>query len=148
MTDDEIAKVEMPKIDLPNMEMPKAFREMAENGVEQTRKACTQAKMASEEAADLFEVTYEAAAKHAACLNRKLIDNARSNTRAAFDFVHELLGEKSPSEFFELSDRQMRKQFEILSAQNEELWGLAQRIATQTAGAVDEGVSKAVDKAT
>ena len=140
-------KFEMPKFDLANTEMPQAFREMAEKGVEQTRDAYTKAKVASEEAVDLLENTYEAAAKRATDYNRKLIAIVRSNTRAAFDNVHELLGAKSPSEFIELSTAQMRKQAEIVSAQNQELCGLAQEIATEAAGAIKTGVSKAFNKA-
>ena len=120
---------------------------MAEKGVEHTRDAYTKAKVASEEAVDLFENTYEAAAKRATDYNRKLIAIVRSNTRAAFDNVHELLGAKSPSEFIELSTAQMRKQAEIVSAQNKELCGLAQEIATEAAGAIKIGVSKALNKA-
>ena len=66
-------KFEMPKFDLANTEMPEAFREMAEKGVEHTRDAYTKAKVASEEAVDLLENTYEAAAKRATDYNRKLI---------------------------------------------------------------------------
>jgi hypothetical protein len=69
-----IPKFTMPKFDLPNMELPEAFREMAEKGVEQTRDACAKAKVASEEAADMLENTYEAAAKRATDYNRKLIE--------------------------------------------------------------------------
>lgn len=140
-------KFEMPKFDLANTEMPEAFREMAEKGVEHTRDAYTKAKVASEEAVDLLENTYEAAAKRAIDYNRKLIAIVRSNTRAAFDNVHELLGAKSPSEFIELSTAQMRKQTEIVSAQSKELCGLAQEIATEAAGAIKTGVSKAFNKA-
>ena len=140
-------KFEMPIFDLANTEMPEAFREMAEKGVEQTRDAYTKAKVASEEAVDLLENTYEAAAKRATDYNRKLIAIVRANTRAAFDNVHELLGAKSPSEFIELSTGQMRKQAEIVSAQNKELCGLAQEIATEAAGAIKTGVSKAFNKA-
>jgi phasin len=143
-----IPKFEMPKFDLPNMEMPEAFREMAEKGVEHTRDAYAKAKVASEEAADLLENTYEAAAKHAADYNRKLIEIARTNTRAAFDYVHELLGVKSPSEFIELSTAQMRKQFAIVSAQNKELSTLTQEIATEVAGTIKAGVPKIFNKAT
>ena len=67
--------------------------------------------------------------------------------RAAFDNVHELLGAKSPSEFFELSTAQMRKQFEIVSGQNNELCALTQEIATEAAGAIKTGSSKAFNKA-
>jgi phasin len=141
-----IPKFEMPKFDLPNIEMPEAFREMAEKGVERTKDACEKAKVASEQAADLFENTYEAAVKRATDYNHKLIEIARTNTRAAFDYVHELLGVKSPSEFIELSTAQMRKQFEIASAQNKELCALAQEMATEAAEKIKTGVSKVFNK--
>ena len=143
-----IPRFAMPKFDLPNMEMPEAFREMAEKGVEQTRDAYAKAKVASEEAADLLENTYEAAAKRATDYSRKLIEITRTNTRAAFDYVHELLGVKSPSEFIALSTAQMRKQFEIVSEQNKELGALAQEIATEAAGTIKASMSKAVNKVT
>ena len=63
----------MPTFDLPKMEMPE-HRDMAEKGVEQTRDAYAKAKVASEEAADLLENTYEAAAKRATDYNGKLIE--------------------------------------------------------------------------
>jgi len=140
-------KFEMPKFDLANTEMPEAFREMAEKGVERSRDAYAKAKVASEEAVDLLENTYETAAKRATDYNRKLIAIVRTNTRAAFDSVHELLGAKSPSEFIELSTAQMRKQFEIVSTQNKELCALAQEMATEAAGTIKTGVSKAFTKA-
>ena len=148
MPDYGIPKFEIPKFDLPNMEMPEAFREMAEKGVEQARDAYAKAKIASEEAADLLENTYETAAKRATDYNLKLFEIARTNTRAAFDYAHELLGVKSPSEFIELSTAQMRKQFEIVSAQNKELCALAQEMATEAAGTIKTSVSKALNKAT
>ena len=74
--------------------------------------------MASEEAADLLENTYATAAKGATDYNLKLIEIARTNTRAAFDYAHELWSVKSPSEFIELATAHMRKQFDIASAQN------------------------------
>ena len=141
MPDYGIPKFAMPKFDLPNMEMPEAFRDMAERGVEQTRDAYAKVKVASEEAADLLENTYEAAAKRATNYNRKLIEIARTNTRAAFDYVHELLGVKSPPELIALSTAQMRKQFEIVSEQNKELCSLAQEMATEAAGTIKTAVS-------
>jgi phasin len=147
MPDYGIPKFEMPKFGVSKVEMPEAFREMAEKGVEQTRNAYARAKVASEEAVDLLENTCEAAAKRATDYNRKLIAIVRTNTRAAFDNVHELLAAKSLSEFIELSTAQMRKQFDIASAQNKELCGLAQEITTEAAGAITTGVSKAFNRA-
>ena len=54
---------------------------------------------------------------------------------------------KSPPELIELSTAQMRKQFEIVSAQNKELCALAQEIATEAAGTIKTSVSKVLDKA-
>jgi phasin len=147
MPDNGMPKFEMPKFALPNTEMPAAFREVAEKGVEQTRDAYAKAKVASEEAIDLLENTYATAAKRATDYNHKLIEIVRTNTCAAFDNVHELLGAKSPSEFFELSTAQMRKQFEIVSGQNKELCALTQKMATEPV-AIKTGVSKALNKAT
>src|ERR1700740_2682173 len=84
--DYRIPKFEMPKFDLPTMEMPEAFREMAEKGVDRTKDAYAKAKVASEEAANLLENTYDATD-----YNRKLIEIARVNTRATYDYVDALL---------------------------------------------------------
>jgi phasin len=143
-----IANFEMPKFDLPNMEMPEAFREIAEKGVAQAKDTCERVKAASEEAADLLENTYAVMAKGLTEYNLKLIEIARTNTRAAFDCTHELLGVKSPSEFIELSTAHMRKHFDIASAQNKELCALAQETATEAAKPLNTGVSKAFKKAT
>ena len=143
-----IPKFEIPKFDLPNMEMPEAFREMTEKGVAHAKDTYTKAKAASEEAADLLQNTYETVAKGATDYNLKLIEIVRTNTRAAFDYAHELLGVKSPSEFIELSTAQMRKQFDIASAQNNELCALAQEVATEASKPIKTGMSKALNKAT
>jgi hypothetical protein len=89
----------------------------------------------------------DASNKRVTDYNHKLIEIVRTNTCAAFDNVHELLGAKSPSEFFELSTAQMRKQFEIVSGQNNQLCALTQEIATEAAGAIKTGSSKAFNKA-
>lgn len=145
--DHGMPKFDIPKFNLPNVEMPAAFREMAEKGVEQTRDTYAKAKVASEEAADLLENTYEAAIKRATDYNRKLFAIARTNTRTAFDSIQELLGAKSPSELIELSTAQMRKQFELVSTQNKELCALAQQMATEAASTIKTGASKAFNKA-
>ena len=95
----------------------------------------------------MLKTTYATAAKGATGYNLKLIEIARANTGAAFDYAHELLGVKSPSEFIALSTAQMRKQFDIASAQNKELFALAQQVAIQAAEPMKKGVSKAFNKA-
>ena len=143
----ELPKFDLSKFDLPNMEMPEAFREMTEKGVAQAKDSYAKAKVASEEAADLLESTYATVAKGATEYNRKLIEFARINTRAAFDYAQGLLGVKSPSEFIELSTAYMRKQFDIAAAQNKELCALAQETATEAAEPINTRVSNSFNKA-
>jgi len=142
-----IPNFEMPKFDMSNMEMPDAFREMTEKGVAHAKDTYAKAKMASEETADLLQNSYAAVAKGATDYNLKLIEIARTNTRAAFDYADELLGVKSPSEFIELSTAQMRKQFDMFSAQNKELCALAQETATEAAKSIKTRASKAFNTA-
>src|ERR1700751_3030148 len=128
-----IPNFEMPKFDLANMEMPEAFRGMTEQGVAHAKDTYAKAKVASEEAGDLLQTTYATVAKGATDYNLKLIEITRANTRAAFDYAHELLGMKSPSEFIELSTAHVRKQFEAMAAQTKELTELAQKVTTKIA---------------
>jgi phasin len=139
--------MEIPRFDLPNMEMPEAFREMSEQGLSHAKETYAKAKVASEGAADLLQNTYATVAKGATDYNLKLIEIARTNTRAVFDYAHELLGVKSPAELIELSMAQMRKQFDIVSAQNKELCALAQKVTTEAAKPIKTGMSKAFNKA-
>jgi phasin len=132
---------------MPRLEVPAEVREMIDTGVAQARDAYAKAKAAGDEAADLLKTTYATAAKGATGYNLKLIEIARANTGAAFDYAHELLGVKSPSEFIALSTAQMRKQFDIASAQNKELFALAQQVAIEAAEPMKKGVSKAFNKA-
>ena len=77
---------------MPKLEVPAEFREMIDKGVAQARDTYAKAKVAGEDAADLLKDTYATAAKGATDYNLKLIEVARANTGAAFDYAHELLG--------------------------------------------------------
>jgi phasin len=139
-------KFEMPKFDLPNTEMPVAFREMAEKGLANVRDTNAKAKMACEQAGDLFKNTYATLTKGTQDYNLKLFEIARTNTRAAFGYAHELLAVKSPSEFIELSTAQVHKQFEIASVQNKELCALAQKVASDVAEPMKTGMCAALPR--
>jgi phasin len=131
MPDYGIPKFEIPKFDLPSMEMPEAFRQMAEQGAAHARDAYAKAKVANDEAADMLQNSYAIVAKGVTDYNLKFFEIARTNTRAAFDFAHELLGAKSPSEFIELSTAHTRKQFEAMAAQTKEVTEFVQKVTTE-----------------
>jgi len=82
---------------------------------------------------NLLKSACRTAANGTADYNRKVIEIARTNAHAAFDYAYELLGVKSPSEFIELSTAHARKQFETMTAQTKELTELAQKVTTEIA---------------
>ena len=129
----EMPKFEMPKFDMPKVEMPAAFREFAERGVAQAKDTYEKMKAAAEEATDVLESTYSTATKGASDYGLKVIEAARTNTNAAFDFAGEIMAAKTLSEVVELTSAHARKQFEALTAQSKELSALAQKVATETA---------------
>jgi phasin len=139
-------KFDIPKFDLPQLEVPAAFREFAEKGVSQAKDNWEKMKAATEEATDLLEDSYTSAAKGASDYGLKLIEAARANTNAAFDFATELMTVKSFSEIVELSTAHARKQFDALSAQSKELTALAQKVAAESSEPLKAGVTSAFKK--
>ena len=142
----EMPKFEMPKFEMPNVEMPAAFREFAERGVAQAKDTYEKMKAAAEEATDVLETTYSTASKGASDYGLKMIEAARINTNAAFDFANELITAKTLSEVLELTSAHARKQFEALTQQSKELGALAQKVATETAEPIKSGMNKAFSK--
>jgi phasin len=139
-------KFEMPKFELPKMEVPAAFREIAEKSISQAKDNYERMKAVAEEATDVMEETYATATKGSTEYGLKLIDAARSNTNAAFDFVSQLITVKSFSEAIELSTTHARKQFEAVTEQSKELTSIVQKVANDTAEPVKAGVTKAFSK--
>jgi phasin len=142
----EAPKFELPKFEMPKMEVPTAFREFAEKGVAQAKDTYEKMKAAAEESTVLLEDTYTTAAAGVTAYNLKLIECARANTNAAFDFFGEFMTAKSLSEAVELSSAHTRKQFEAVAAQGKELTALAQKVAVDTAEPIKAGVSNAFSK--
>jgi phasin len=139
----EMPKFEMPKFEIPNVEMPAAFREFAERGAAQAKDTYEKMKAAAEEATDVLETTYSTASKGASDYGLKVIEAARVNTNAAFDFAGELMTAKTLSEMLELTSAHARKQFEAFTLQSKELGALAQKVATETAEPIKSGMNKA-----
>lgn len=142
----EMPKFEIPSFEMPKMEVPAAFREIAEKSVSQAKDNWEKIKSATEEATDLLEDSYATASKGATQYGTKVIDAARTNTNAAFDFANELMTVKSLSEFVELSTAHARKSFETVTAQTKELTALAQDVATKTVEPIKASMTSAFKK--
>ena len=128
------------------IETPAAFRDIAEKSLSNAKDHYEKMKSAAEEATGVLEETYATASKGAADYSLKVIEVARINSNAAFDFAAELFGAKSLSEVIELSTAHARKQFETVAAQSKDLAALAQKVATEAAEPIKEGITKATKK--
>ncbi len=132
---------------LGKFDFPAEVRDLAEKSTLQARENYDKLKYATEDVTGGFKDAYETATKGTHDYGVRLIEAGRSNLNAAFDYATELLSAKSPSEAIELSTTQLRKQLEVLSEQSRELSTLAQKIATETAEPIREGVNKALTRA-
>src|SRR5712691_4662314 len=130
----------------PSAEAPAAFRDLAERSLSQAKDNYEKMKSAAEEATGLLEETYATASKGAADYGLKLIEVARTNSNAAFDFAGELFGAKSAAEIIELSTAHARKQFEAFATQSRELATLAQKVATEAVEPIKDGMTRAAKK--
>jgi phasin len=142
----EIPRFDLPKFEMPKLEVPAAFREFAEKSVTQAKDNWEKMKAATEEATDLIEDSYATASKGCSDYGLKMLEAARANTNATFDYAGQLMTVKSFAEAVELSTTHLRKQFDAMAAQSKELTTLAQKVATETAEPIKESVTTAFKK--
>jgi hypothetical protein len=111
------------------------FRKTAE----QAQKDVEKMGSASSEA---LHDTYAATVQGAQDYTGKIVEFALANTNAVFDYLRQLSGVKSPTDFIELSNHHLRQQFETLSRQAQELAAIAQGMTAETANSIKSGVEK------
>jgi phasin len=133
---------DMPLFELPRMAMPGVFRGIADHSVARVKESCEKMKAASGEMADVLRETYSTNTKGAADYGVKIIEISSVNTSSAFDFLTNLVGTKSLFEIMTVSAAQAHKNFDVASAQNRELWNLAQKAATETAEPIKKSVAR------
>jgi len=142
----EIPRFEIPKFEMPKMEVPAAFRELAEKSVTQYKDNWEKMKAATEEATDVIENSYATATKGFADYGLKMIESARVNTNAAFDYAGKLMTVKSVSDAVELSTTHLRSQYEAFNEQAKELTALAQKVTAETTAPLKDTMSNAFKK--
>jgi phasin len=127
--------------------LPGVFGALREQGVVRAQEGCEKIKAASEQMTEALRESYSANAESATSYGLKVIEISNANTAAAMDFFAQLLGSKSPTDAFALSAAQARKTFDATSAQNKELWELAQKLAAEAGEPVRKNVAKIFQKA-
>ncbi len=117
---------------MPNFEIPAEMRQMAEQSVEQARKAFDGFMAAAEQAVSTFEGQTAAAQAGAKDVGRKAMTFAERNVANSFDFAHRLLRAKDVQEIMRLHSEFIRAQMDQLTAQAKELGEAASKAAMDT----------------
>ena len=137
----------MPLFEFPRIALPGMFDELAKQGVARAQEGCEKVKAASEEMAEALRETYSSNARSATDYGLKVIETSNANTASAIDFFAHLFGGKSVTDVLTLSVAQAHKAFDTASAQNKELWELAQKLATETGEPIRKHVAKVLYQA-
>jgi phasin len=114
-------------------------RHSAEGGAAYAKDTYAKTQAAAGETTKVMQQAYSAASKGAADFNLHLLDIAQTNMNAAFDFARQLARVTSPSEFFELSTAQVRKQVERFTEQTRDITQLAQKVTTEASQPLSGG---------
>jgi len=127
--------------------LPGVFGVLAEQGIARAQANCEKIKVASEQISESLRETYSVNSEGATSYGLKVIEISNANTAATMDFFVHLLGSKSVTDVINLSAEQARKTFVATSAQNRELWELAQKLATEASEPVRKRVASVFQKA-
>ncbi|MEH2480453.1 phasin [Nitrobacteraceae bacterium AZCC 2146] len=137
----------MPLLGFPRIAVPGVFGELAKHGIARAQEGCEKIKAASEEMAEALRETYSSNVRSATDYGLKVIEISNANTASGIDFFAHLLGSKSVTDVFTLSAAQANKAFDTASAQNKELWELAQKLAAETGEPIRKHVAKVLHQA-
>ena len=132
--------------EVTSAEATSAFRAFAEKGISQAKDTYTRMKTAAEEATGIMESTCANASKGAADYGLKVVEMARANSNATFDFATQMLGARTFAQAIEISTAHTRRQIESLTEQTRELMSLAQKVAIHTAAPIKDGMTTIVKK--
>jgi phasin len=123
-------------------QVPEQVRAFAEKGVSQAREGYAKLKDAAETHTSTVEAVIGSANSGALELSAKMLEIAKTNTDAGFDFAQSLIGVKSPSQALDLWTAFARSQVEAFTGQGKQLAELSQKIAADTVEPIKAGVNK------
>jgi hypothetical protein len=91
-------------------------RKFADKGATTANESLEKGKAAVEQSAQAVEKSYSVAVENIRAVNVKMIEMARANAEAAFEFALQIATAPSPSDIGGLWTTHAQKQFEMLSA--------------------------------
>lgn len=118
-----------------------AAQRLADKGATQAKDTYEKTTAATQDLSKRFQDTSSKLAQGAQTCTGRLVELARTNTNAAFDYAQALLGVKSPAEFAALSTEYTKAQFVAFNEQAKELAALAQKVCAEAVEPIKAGVS-------
>jgi phasin len=135
------------KFDMPFFNIQAIFGDLAAPAATRAKANFEQVKVTSEEITGALCDACSTSARRSAEYGTKLIEISNANTSSVLDFFSQLADARSFADFVNLSTVHGRKTFEAASAQNRELWDLAQKVATETAEPIKNSFNRVLRKA-
>jgi phasin len=129
-----------------NTKVPEAMRVLAEKNITQTREVYERSKDALEAVLASWERSFDAAGQGAVALNRKVMDIAQRNINSGFDLAKSLARAKNLAEALELQAAYWRKQFDVMTAQAEEVRALSTKVTADTAEPIKSQMARGVEE--
>jgi phasin len=125
--------------------VPEGVRTLAEKTMAQTREVYDRSLDAFDTSLTTFERSFDAARQGAAAFNRKIVDIARRNVDASFDLATSLAGAKNLTDIVQLQAVFRRKQFDMLTAQAEEVRALSTKVTADAAELIKSHMARGTD---
>lgn len=132
---------------VPLFAFPKAFQGIAQQNATRAKEQFEKVKEASAEISLLLREAYSINANGTAEYAAKLAEISSTNASSALAFMTDLAGTKSLSEAIQLLAEHGRKNFEVTTAQNKELWELTRKVATETSEPLKKTLARALQTA-
>ena len=135
------------QFDVPFFNMQTMFGNLAEQGTTRAQANFAQIKATSEEMTSALCDACTTNASRAADYRTKVLEISHANTTSTLEFFSQLVDARSFTDLVDLSTAHSRKFLETASAQNRELWDLAQRVATETAEPIKQSLNRVLRSA-
>jgi phasin len=109
---------------------PHVLRDVAEKSAAQEKENLETMSAVAGEATNLLQHGYATTVKGTQDYSAKVLEFTNANINAAVEQATKLASVKSPMEFFALSNDYVKRQFEILTRQAQELGAIVQKMTT------------------
>jgi len=119
-------------------------KKIADKATTTARDTGNKGQATTEQTAQSVQESVSATADGARNFNLKILEMAKTNTNALFDFALEVASTKEPTQLMELWTQHARQLFETMGKQSQELTSMGQKVASASAEPLSRGFDKAL----